>query len=128
MLDDLDLAWEEQHESRRRGGPQTRQARQRRRKERKRRRRSFGALFISFLLLAGLGAGVYFGAGKLQELFGAPDYQGNPAQVAVNVTIEQGWSVTRIGEELHAQGVVKSVRAFVKVADADQERSTKIQP
>jgi UPF0755 protein len=128
MLDDLDLAWEEQHESRRRGGPQTRQARQRRRKERKRRRRSFGALFISFLLLAGLGAGVYFGVGKLQELFGAPDYQGNPAQVAVNVTIEQGWSVTRIGEELHAQGVVKSVRAFVKVADADQERSTKIQP
>jgi UPF0755 protein len=128
MLDDLDLAWEEQQEPRRRGAPQTRQARQRRRKERKRRRRSFGALFISFLLLAGLGAGVYYGVGKLQEIFGAPDFTGNPAQVAVNVTIEQGWSVTRIGEELHANGVVKSVRAFVKVAEADAERSTKIQP
>jgi UPF0755 protein len=128
MLDDLDLAWEEQQEPRRRGAPQTRQARQRRRKERKRRRRSFGALFISFLLLAGLGGGVYLGVGKLQEMFGAPDYTGNPAQVPVEVTIEQGWSVTRIGEELHAKGVVKSVRAFVNVAEADQERSTKIQP
>ena len=35
MLDDLDLAWEEQNEPRRRGGPQSRQSRQRRRKERK---------------------------------------------------------------------------------------------
>jgi UPF0755 protein len=127
MLDDLDLAWEEQHEPRRRG-PQTRQARQRRRKERKRRRRSFGALFISFVLLAALGAGVYFGVGKLQEMFGAPDYEGNPARVAVEVTIEQGWSATQIGEELYAKGVVKSVRAFTNVAGADEERSTKIQP
>ena len=128
MLDDLDLAWEEQNEPRRRGAPPTRQARQRRRKERKRRRRSFGALFISFLMLAGLGAGVYFGVGKLQELFGAPDYEGNPAQVAVNVTIESGWAAPQIGEELYEKGVVKSAKAFVKVAGADLERSTKIQP
>jgi UPF0755 protein len=127
MLDDLDLAWEEQQEPRRRGGPQTRQARQRRRKERKRRRRSFGALFISFLLLAALGAGVYFGVGKLQELFGAPDYEGNPARVAVNVTIEPGDAAPQIGEELFEKGVVKSVRAFVKAADANPDH-TKIQP
>jgi UPF0755 protein len=127
MLDDLDLAWEEQNEPRRRGAPQTRHARQRRRKERKRRRRSFGALFISFVLLAGLGAGVYFGVGKLQEIFGAPDYEGNPAQVAVNVTVEPGDAAPQIGEELFEKGVVKSVRAFVKAADANPDH-TKIQP
>ena len=75
MLDDLDLAWEEQQGPRRRGGPPSRQARQRRRKERKRRRRSFGALFISVLLLAVLGGGVYWGVGKIQEFFGNPDYE-----------------------------------------------------
>jgi len=128
MLDDLDLAWEDQNEPRRRGQPPTRQARRMRRKERKRRRRSFGALFISFLLLAGLGGGVYWGVGKLQEMFGAPDYPGNPAAVAVNVTIETGWTAGQIGDELFAKGVVKSARAFVKVADADPERSVKIQP
>jgi UPF0755 protein len=127
MLDDLDLAWEEQQEPRRRGAPQTRQARQRRRKERKRRRRSFGALFISFLLLAALGGGVYFGVGKLQELFGAPDFTGNPAKVAVNVTVEPGDAAPQIGEELYEKGVVKSVRAFVKAADANPDH-TKIQP
>src|SRR5262245_42171813 len=47
MLDDLDLAWEEQETRRRRGQPVSRQQRQRRKKEKKRGRRSFGALFIS---------------------------------------------------------------------------------
>ena len=126
MLDDLDLAWEEQNESRRRG-PQTRHVRQRRRKERKRRRRSFGALLIAFLMLAGLGGGVYWGVGKLQEMFGAADFPGNPAKVAVNVTVEPGDAAPQIGEELFAKGVVKSVRAFVKAADLNPDH-TKIQP
>src|SRR5262245_11790768 len=74
MLDDLDLAWEDQEPRRRRGAPPSRQARQRKRKERGRRRRSYGALFISVLLLATLGGGVYWGLGKISDYFGAPDY------------------------------------------------------
>jgi UPF0755 protein len=126
MLDDLDLAWEDQNDPRR-GAPRSRQARRQRRKERKRRRRSFGALFMSFLLLAALGGGVYWGVGKLQEVFGAPDYTGNPAAVPVNVKVNPGDSSTAIGEELYAKKVVKSVKAFVNAAKAEP-RSTDIQP
>ena len=52
--------------------------RQRRRKEKKRRRRSFVALFISMVLLAALGGGVYWGVGKVQDYFGTPDYDQQP--------------------------------------------------
>jgi UPF0755 protein len=127
MIDDLDLAWEEQNEPRRRGAPPTRQVRQRRRKERKRRRRSFGALLISVLLLAALGGGVYWGVGKLQEMLGADDYTGNPGTVAVNVTVNEGDSATAIGTELYDKKVVKSVKAFVNAADANPASRT-IQP
>lgn len=128
MLDDLDLAWEEQESGRqRRGGPPSRQVRQRRRKEKKRRRRSFGALFISVLLLAALGGGVYWGVGKAQELFGAPDYEGNPAKVAVNVTVKPGDSASVIGATLYDKKVVKSVKAYVNAAKANEKGNT-VQP
>ena len=128
MLDDLDLAWEEQESGRqRRGGPPSRQVRQRRRKEKKRRRRSFGALFISVLLLGTLGGGVYWGVGKAQELFGAPDFEGNPAKVEVNVTVEQGDSASAIGAKLYDKKVVKSAKAFVNAANAS-DRGNTIQP
>jgi len=128
MLDDLDLAWEEQQETRRRrGGPPSRQVRQRRRKEKKRRRRSFGALFISFVLLAALGGGVYWGVGKAQEFFGTPDYTSNPATTPVNVKVDPGDSAAEIGQELYTKKVVKSVKAFVAAAAAEP-KSKNIQP
>ncbi|HEX6873468.1 MAG TPA: endolytic transglycosylase MltG [Micromonosporaceae bacterium] len=128
MLDDLDLAWEEQQEPRRRRGTaQSRQARQRRKKEKKRRRRSWGALFISFLLLLALGGGVYWGVGKLQDYFGAPDYVGNPQKVPVNVVVNPGDTATEIGNELFDKKVVKSAKAFILAADAEP-RSQNIQP
>jgi UPF0755 protein len=114
MLDDLDLAWEDQQEARRRGGPPSRQARQRRRKDRKRRRRSFGALFISFILLAVLGGGVYWGVGKAQEFFGTPDYEAKEQTTTeVLVKINSGDGGIEMGQELQTKGVVKSVKAFV---------------
>jgi peptidoglycan lytic transglycosylase G len=129
MIEDLDLAWEDQHEPRRsrRGGPPSRQARQRRRRERKRRRRSFGALFVSVLLLASLGAGVYWGLGRVQDYFGAPDYTSNPAATAVNVTVHKGDTSTDIAHELFNKKVVKSVKAFIHAA-AVEPRSITIQP
>ncbi len=127
MLDDLDLAWEEQDTRRRRGGPPSRQARQRRRKEKRRRRRSFGALFISFVLIAALGAGVYWGVGKAQEFFGTPDYTSNPATTPVQVTVDEGDTAADIGKTLYDKKVVKSVKAFVAAAAAEP-KSKNIQP
>jgi UPF0755 protein len=128
MLDDLDLAWEEQETGRRRrGGPPSRQVRQRRRRERKRRRRSFVALFVSVLLLVGLGAGVYWGVGKAQDFFGTADYTDNPATTPVNVTVDQGDSASQIGNELFDKKVVKSAKAFIAAANAEP-KSKGIQP
>lgn len=129
MLDDLDLAWEEQYQEprRRRGAPQSRQARARRRRERKRRRRSYGALFISLLLLASLGVGVYWGVGKLQEMFGAPDYEVSRNEVKVSVVIESGDTGYVIAQKLYEKRVIKSVRAFLAAWDAEP-RSQTIQP
>jgi UPF0755 protein len=127
MLDDLDLAWEEHQEPRRRrGAPPSRQARQRRRKERGRRRRSFGALFISVLLLVALGGGVYWGLGKVQDYFGAPDYD-SVGTTPVNVVVHPGDGSGDIANELYAKKVVKSSKAFVKAAQANT-RSRNIQP
>lgn len=126
MLDDLDLAWEDQ-EPRRRGGPPSRQARQRRRKERKRRRRSFGAFFMSMLMLAALGVGVYWGVGKAQEFFGTPDYEASEQTTTeVRVRIESGDGGVEMGQELQEKGVVKSVKAFVAAFNAGD--GTEIQP
>lgn len=127
MLDDLDLAWEEQETRRRRGQPASRQQRQRRKKEKKRRRRSFGALFISLLLLVALGGGVYWGVGWVQDTFGVADYETNPAKVPVNVVVKPGDGAATIGQELFDKKVVASVKAFVQAAEADP-KSVNIQP
>jgi UPF0755 protein len=117
MIDDLDLAWEE-HEPRRRGGPPSRQQRQRRRKDRKRRRRSFGALFVSLVLLAALGFGVYWGLGKLGDVFGADDYTA-VGTTPVTIQVHQGDSSTDIAQTLFDKGVVKSTKAFINAAKAE---------
>jgi UPF0755 protein len=127
MIDDLDLAWEEQEPGRqRRGRPPSRQVRRRRRRERKRRRRSFGALFISFLLLAGLGFGTWWGVGKIQDFFGAPDYT-SVGTTKVKVLVKPGDTSADIGNELYSKQVIKSAKAFV-VAAKEDPRSKNIQP
>ena len=128
MLDDLDLAWEEQDPRRpRRGGPPSRQARQRRRKEKKRRRRSFFALFMSLVLLVTLGGAVYWGVGQAMDYFGTPDYTSNPATNPVNVTVNDGDSASAIAVELYNKKVVKSTKAFIQAANAEP-KSKSIQP
>jgi UPF0755 protein len=135
MLDDLDLAWEEHQDPRRRrrgGPPPSRQQRRRRRNDRKRRGRSFGALFVSILLLAVLGGGVYWGLGQLEENqsfkeFVAADYDASESGAEVMFSVAPGSGGYDIGEELLAQGIVKSVKAFVTAYDADK-RSLNIQP
>jgi len=132
MLDDLDLAWEEQHQPRRRGAPPSRQQRRRKRNDRKRRGRSFGALFVSMVLLLGLGGVVYWGVGKLQDNqgfreFTAADYDASEAGDEVMFSVKDGDGGYAMGERLLEQGVVKSVKAFTDAFDAET-RSKGIQP
>jgi peptidoglycan lytic transglycosylase G len=132
MLDDLDLAWEEQQDPRRRGRPATRQQRRRRKNERKRKGRSFGALFVSLLLLAVLGGGVYWGMGVVQnnqsfKEFVAADYEASEAGAEVDFKVPDGAGGTRIANLLLDQGIVKSRTAFVNACDADN-RCKGIQP
>jgi len=132
MLDDLDLAWEEQQEPRRRSGAPSRQQRRRRKNERKRRGRSFGALFVSLVLLAVLGGGVYWGVGKIQENqsfkeFVAADYEASETGDETMFTVEDGAGGSKIGSDLLAQGVVKSQTAFLNVCQGDKRCQT-IQP
>jgi UPF0755 protein len=132
MLDDLDLAWEENQDPRRRGGPPSRQQRRRKRTERKRRGRSFGALFVSVILLAVLGGGVYWGVGKLQENqsfkeFTAADYDASESGDEVMFTVETDEGGFDMGEALLEKGIVKSIKAFTSAFDADN-RSLGIQP
>jgi UPF0755 protein len=132
MLDDLDLAWEEQQEPRRRGRPPSRQQRRRKRNERKRRGRSFGAFFVSLILLAVLGGGVYWGLGWIQERQGfkefvAADYESSETGDKVTFVVEEGAGGNAIGTALLEQGIVKSRTAFVHVCEADK-RCLTIQP
>jgi UPF0755 protein len=132
MLDDLDLAWEENQEPRRRGAPPSRQQRRRKKKARKRRGRSFGALFVSVLLLAILGGGVYWGVGKLQDSqgfreFTAADYESSETGAEVNFVVKDGAGGSAIGSDLLDDGIVKSVAAFIEVCESDA-RCLDIQP
>jgi peptidoglycan lytic transglycosylase G len=129
MVEDLDLAWEEQYRSHRsqRGGrrPQGRPSRGRSRRDKGRGKRSFGTLLVSLIMLAALGAGVYVGVRKVQQFFSAPDYTTTGTQT-VTIEVKDGDSATDIGNTLFRAGVVKSAKAFVKVASADP-RSVGIQ-
>ena len=141
MIDDLDLAWEEQYDPRRQKGrqqarptgPQRRGAsggrggppRRKRRRERGRKRRSFLALIMSVVLLGALGGGVYWGVGKVQEFFDAPDYTAVGTE-EVTVEIKAG-TVTDTANALFEAGVVKSAKAYIKAVE-DDPRGVNVQP
>ncbi|MFC4064924.1 endolytic transglycosylase MltG [Actinoplanes subglobosus] len=116
MIDELDVAFEEDAESRgsRRG---TRAG--------KGRGKSAVALTMTLLLFAALGGGVYFGYTKVRSFFVAADYEGS-GSTPVEVTIRKNQSLTEIGNELVEADVVKSTKAFTEAADAEP-RSKNIQ-
>jgi UPF0755 protein len=94
-------------------------------------RRGFGCLagLISLLVVGALiaGAVVGFGKGKdaLEQMFAAPDYEGSGTGTVV-VEIAQGQSAQSIADTLEKKGVVKSARAFERVA-RDDPRSRQLQ-
>ena len=70
---------------------------------------------VALALLAGLGLG---GRALYRNFISVPDYPGEGSGRAV-VRVHTGDSATAIGGTLYAQGVVRSVKAFVNAAKAD---------
>jgi UPF0755 protein len=78
---------------------------------------------VVLVLLAGF---AYGGFVLVRSVFGTPDYSGTGTG-AVLVQVHPGDSARAVGATLVADGVVKSVRAFTRAADADN-RSRSLQP
>ncbi|MEU8223976.1 endolytic transglycosylase MltG [Kribbella sp. NPDC048915] len=94
-------------------------------------RRAFGCFagLISLLVVGALVAGAVVGFGKgkdaLEGLFSAPDYEGAGTGTVV-VEITKGQATASIADTLEKKEVVKSARAFERVA-RDDPRSLQIQ-
>jgi UPF0755 protein len=123
MLDDLDLAFDEDDRGRHR---HRRSSRGRSRGRGRRRGRSMLALFLTLVILGALGFGTWYGFGRIQSFFIAPDYNSGGTGEAT-IQIKQGDSVSDIASELFAKDVIKSTKAFLDAARANP-RSTTIQP
>ena len=100
-------------------------------RRRARGRRAFGCFagLISLLVVGAIVAGAVVGFGKgkdaLAGIFSAPDYQGQGTGTVV-VEISKGQAVSSIADTLEKKEVVKSARAFERVA-RDDPRSLQIQ-
>ncbi|MEU4688583.1 endolytic transglycosylase MltG [Actinoplanes sp. NPDC023714] len=115
MIDELDVAFEEDAE----------RSKPRRHRAGKGGGKSAVALLLTFLLLAGLGGGIYLGYTKVRSIFVAADYSG-PGTEAAEVVIPKNASLTEIGNVLVEADVVKSTKAFTNAAE-DEPRSKNIQ-
>lgn len=142
MIDELDLAFEEQPERER-----WRHARRRRRGAQRGRpgkkgsgpkgqggargsgrggARTAVAFLLSFVLLAALGGGAWYGYDRVRGFFIAPDYT-TAGTGEVRVEVKSGDTITDIGNTLVRAGVVKSAKAFIEAASKNP-RSQNIQP
>jgi uncharacterized YceG family protein len=91
------------------------------------RRSGCACLVVSLILAGGLGTAGYFGYDFYKAyLAPAPDYAGKGSGQA-QVKIPDGASIADMGSELQKAGVVKSARAFVEAAQAEN-KSSGIQP
>jgi UPF0755 protein len=97
---------------------------------RRKRRRVSGCLpvLIVLAIVAALAyAGVSWGRGVLDDVFGDPDDYAGPGTGSVVFEVHAGDSVTAMGENLEEAGVVASAEAFTDAA-GDDPGSTGIQP
>jgi UPF0755 protein len=131
MIDELDLAFEDHPEPER-----WRHARRRRRGAQRGRPGKKGrgggrirtpiAFLLSFLLLAALGGGAWYGYDRVRGFFDAPDYT-TGGTGAVRVEVKTGDTITDMANTLYRADVVKSAKAFVAAAEKNP-RSQNIQP
>jgi UPF0755 protein len=99
----------------------------RNRAERGRKRRRFAGRLAIGLIVVVVVAAVFLGSRLWHTVFGTgDDYAGNGKRDIV-IQIQAGDSTTMVGETLHNQGVVATVRAFVNAAHGNTA-ITSIQP
>ncbi|MET8982336.1 endolytic transglycosylase MltG [Streptomyces sp. NPDC004539] len=80
----------------------------------KKRRNGFACLVVVLVFGGGIGGVAYFGLQFYQNRYGtAPDFAGDGTSETVSVTVPKGAGGAQIGRLLKAEGVVKSVDAFV---------------
>lgn len=94
------------------------------RKLRARKGRGCLAVVISMAVVAALVVGAVLGFGRIRDkvdgIFAAPDYTG-PGTGSVTVEIAKNSTTKGIGEALEAKDVVKSAKAFERVARKDSQ-------
>ncbi|MCW2900537.1 MAG: aminodeoxychorismate lyase [Streptosporangiaceae bacterium] len=127
-MNDLDLFGESSEQDPEQGGRGGRRAQRQARTRQRQRRRSGRAaiLFAMAFLVAVVGGGGILGYAALHNLMVPPDYQGQGSG-EVTVQIKDGDTVSAMGFRLQGQKVIKSSRAFLKVAQKEP-RSSSIQP
>jgi len=110
------------------GPPRRRMSRvARNRAERGRRRRRFAGRITAGVLVVVVVAAVFLGSKLWHAVFGAGDDYTGGGKRDVVIQIQDGDSTTAVGETLHNQGVVATVRAFVNAAHGNTA-ITSIQP
>ncbi|MGY1618405.1 endolytic transglycosylase MltG [Geodermatophilus sp. SYSU D00691] len=87
-------------------------------RRRRRKRRRPLAVLIALVVLAALGAGIFFGGQKLLGLFVSEDYTGTGTG-SVDVRVQNGDTLSDIGRTLVAADVIASVGPFVDAAEAE---------
>ena len=86
------------------------------RSERGRRRRRFAGRIALALIVVVVLAVVFVGAKLWHTVFGSGDDYTGTGKRDIVIQIQAGDSTTMVGETLHDQGVVRTVRAFVNAA------------
>jgi UPF0755 protein len=99
----------------------------RNRVERGRRRRRFaGGITLALIVVVVVG-GVFVGSKLWHAVFGAGDDYTGGGKHDIVIQVQDGDSTTAVGETLHNQGVVATVRAFVNAAHGNSKINS-IQP
>ncbi len=93
---------------------------------RSRAKRRFGFMKKALVAVLFLASVFYVGSKAIEIFGGAPDFAG-PGEGNVQIKVENGDSIARIGNTLKAAGVVKSVDAFTAAAARNPD-SSKISP
>ncbi len=125
-LDFLRQLSERQRSSRAEGGLRDGGRGRGRRRKKSRKGRKLAPVLALVFLLAVVGGGGYFGFTLLHGFLVPPDYTGG-GTTPVTVQIQEGDSVSLMGNRLKDADVVKSSKAFVKVAK-NEPSATAIQP
>jgi UPF0755 protein len=127
QIDELDLAWEDDMERGRHRRARAGNGRSsRKRKKKGRGGKTFLALFLSLVVLGGVGLGFWYGADRIRDLLTTPDYS-SAGEGEVTIEVTSGQTARDIGQTLAKNDVVKSAKAFVEAAEANP-RSKEIQP